>query len=113
MNRYDIFTFLIKINLIQNEIAKRDRTSRRHLSSSIHGSHEARNAPAEQCMESLWLQDEDTELRQAASPRPGQTQLQLRKAMACPWGLDHNKHVALRYHSLFKALHPQHFWLHS
>lgn len=61
----------------------------------------------------VWLQDEDTGLRQAASPRPGQTQLQLCKATACPWGLDHNKHVALQYHSLFKALHPQHFWLHS
>lgn len=106
---YLSFSYLI--NLIQNGNARKDKTSRKHLSSSIPGSHQACDAPAERCVESLCGRDEDTELLQAASPRPGQTQCQMHKAMASPQGLGHNEHVALQYHFLFKALHPQCFWL--
>lgn len=44
---------------------------------------------------SLWGQDEETGLPQAVSPCPGQTQLQIYKAVASPCCLDHIEHFAM------------------
>lgn len=94
----DVFPFLIKINLTQNGNAKEDKTYRKfvqqhpRVTPSLRCSHKS-----DACR--VCGAGADTGLLQAASP--GQTQLQMHKAVASPRGSDHTQHVALQYHSLF------------